>query len=201
MITPLDFTAFYALLERLPPIGRTDPRLGCIARTQIIGSLLHAQGLEVGRAWALPVYENDNFIAPIYDARQQPVRLIDPETRKSQIIRWRYHCATVLLGLPGEPIIDFPIFNGPVLKETWQNIYTTAQRHTPHNQTPTEIRFVMHSFADIPQRQVFLYNPQAEKQNKILPPRHLAKLATFPAIPPGILDIPFERNKGDYKSG
>lgn len=196
-----DERQFFNILERLPPLVQTDPRLGCISRTQIIGSLLHEHGIAVGRAWILPVYEANSFIAPLFDSGGQPVKLNDPETNTQQIIKWRFHCATVLLDLPEQPIIDFPLFGAPVRLATWQNLFNTTQsRHTPKGQELSELRVVTHAFSDIPQRQVLRYNPQAQKQNKILPPRHLAKLVTFPLYPKSLPLLTFERHKGDCKA-
>lgn len=196
-----DCQAFFRLLENLPALVATDPRQGCIVRTQIIGSLLHDMGQAVGRAWILPVYENESFLAPLHDSKGQLIKLQENGQGAPQTIKWRFHCATVLLDQPEQPVIDFPLFNSPVRLATWENLFVKTQdRHTPKGQEPCGLRVVSHVFADIPQRQVLRYNPQADKQNKLLPLAHLAKRLTLSPHPRAPVDIRFVRQKGDYKA-
>ncbi len=196
-----DTKAFFALLENIPALTETDPRQGCIVRTQIIGSLLHDMGQAVGRAWILPVYEAESFLAPLTDTKGQLVKVNDPDSGGKQSIKWRFHCATVLFDLPEQPIIDFPLFNAPVRLDTWQDLFEkTQERFTPKGQTGCDLRVETHRFADIPQRQVLRYNPQADKQNKLLPLHKLARTLTLTPHRRAAEPILFERQKGDYKS-
>lgn len=196
-----DTSAFFKLLDNLPALVETDPRQGCIVRTQIIGSLLHDMGQAVGRAWILPVYETESFLAPLYDTKGQLVKLQDADLGAPQTIKWRFHCATVLLDQPEQPVIDFPLFNSPVRLNSWEQLFVkTQERHTPKGQEFCGLRVVSHVFADIPQRQVLRYNPQAEKQNKLLPLPQLAKKLTLAPHQRAETAISFVRHKGDYKA-
>ena len=193
-----DFSALFATIATFPPLAQTDPRQGCIARTQIIGSLLHAGGCPVGRAWILPVYETDSFIAPLCDAKGQPIRLRDPETGVSQLIRWRFHCATLIMDETTPMIADFPLFETPVPLPRWQSLFeATQERHTSKGAAPCALRFVNHEFAHIPQRQVLLYNPQAEKQNKLLPLHRLVSQFLTKPLPRVDEPVIFTRHKGE----
>ncbi|MBP7252255.1 MAG: hypothetical protein KBA75_02070 [Alphaproteobacteria bacterium] len=195
-----DTQAFFKLLDSLPALVETDPRQGCIVRTQIIGSLLHDLGQAVGRAWILPVYETESFLAPLYDTKGQLVKLTDSETGTPQTIKWRFHCATVLLDQPEQPVIDFPLFSSPVSLAIWEQLFVkTQERHAPKGQEACGLRVVSHVFADIPQRQVLRYNPQAEKQNKLLSLPQLAKRLTLTPHQRAAEAINFVRHKGDYK--
>lgn len=194
----VDLVSFFAQLDQLPLVSRTDLRQGCIARTQIIASLLHAQGFTVGRSWVLPLYESESFYTPLYDDKGVPVRCTDPDSGRLQLVKWRYHCATWLPDIPGQPVVDFPLCAGPVSLERWQRLFTAAQeKAAPRSTAPTELRFATHAFSDIPQRQVLRYHPRSEKHNRLLTPHQLAKLATFPPIP--VLDPFFihVRHSGD----
>ncbi len=197
-----DSPALFKLLDSLPTLVETDPRQGCIVRTQIIGSLLHDLGQAVGRAWILPVYETESFLAPLYDSKGQLVKLPENDQGAPQTIKWRFHCATILLDQPEQPVIDFPLFSSPVRLKIWEQIFVkTQERHAPKGLEPCGLRVVSHVFADIPQRQVLRYNPQAEKQNKLLSLPQLAKRLTLTPHQRATGAINFVRHKGDYKSG
>lgn len=195
-----DTKAFFKLLDSLPALVETDPRQGCIVRTQIIGSLLHDLGQAVGRAWILPVYETESFLAPLFDGKGQLVKLQETTTTPPQTIKWRFHCATILLDQPEQPVIDFPLFSSPVTLKSWEQLFVkTQERHTPKGLEPCGLRVVSHVFAEIPQRQVLRYNPQADKQNKLLSLPQLAKKLTLTPHQRAETEISFVRHKGDYQ--
>ncbi len=197
-----DFKSFFATLSGLPQLTRTDPRKFCISRTQFIGSLLHDHGIKVGRAWIMPIYESDNFYVPFYDQKGKVLQTMDVENGRVIPFKWRYHCSTILPDLPHQPVIDFPLFNGPIALQYWFDIFVAAQqRCTPKEFVPCELRVVTHPFADIPQRQVLRYNPQAEKQNKLLPLHKIAKLATLPPYFPRFEPVPFTPLPGKMPPG
>mgnify|MGYP003393060147 CR=1 FL=1 len=192
----IDLQKLFNQFDKLPQLSRTDPRAGCIARTQIIGSVLHDMGLKVGRAWILPVFENTSFFAPFYGQNGLPVRASAPQ--HGNFVRWRYHCAACLLDLPGQPVLDFPLFAGAVRAESWHRVYQRAQRDC---KAPPgiELRLAIHDFVEIPRRQVLRYNARAQKQSSFIAARRLAQMATF--APAGSHDIMlhFRRHLGDVR--
>ncbi len=194
-----DSIKFFDTLAALPQLSRTEAHQGCVGRTQIVGSLLHNLSHRVRRVWVLPVYESLNFFAPLYDARGRLVRaLAAGPDRKSRFIRWRYHCASCLADLPGQPVIDFPLFGGPVRLNAWKEIFTSAQKARMAG-SGNELRFVIHDFQHIPERQVLRHNPFVLTQSNFLPERRLAHLVNFGHVPAPQTDINFVPHPGDSR--
>ena len=192
----IDLQKFFGILDKLPQLARGDPRQGCVGRTQITGSMLHNLGLKVSRIWVLPVYESVNFFAPLYDPKGLPLRVAAAEAHKGRHVRWRYHCASCLVDLPGKPVIDFPLFDGPVRLTAWQNVFRRAQRDCAAA-PDVELRFVSHDFQYIPERQVLRHNSYALKQSAFLPERRLAQIASFAYVPAPEKTLPYKRHPGD----
>ncbi|MEJ0063775.1 MAG: protein-glutamine glutaminase family protein [Alphaproteobacteria bacterium] len=168
----------YGLLEKVPQLVSTDPRMGCIARAQIVGSLLHQRGLRVGRAWILPMFERVNFYAPLYDMKGKPLK---DAAHKSRAARWRYHCSACLLDFPGDWVVDFPLFAAPIRASAWHEAFIETQSRYARGQG-IELRLAVLPFHELPPRQVLRDNPKAQKQNRFLTVERLAKLVSFSPI-------------------
>lgn len=192
----IDLLQLFGIMAKLPHLTRVDPRQGCVGRAQIIGSILHNMGLRVCRVWVLPVYESISFFAPLYDTHDQPLRVAVEDAHKGRYVRWRYHCASCLPDLPGQPIIDFPLFDGAVRYKAWQSVFNAAQRDC-HAPPEVELRFVMHDFQHIPERQVLRHNSYALAQSDFIPERRLAQIAGFGYVPYPKQNLAFKAHQGD----
>lgn len=198
----VDLQGLFLRLEKVPQLYQADPRSGCIARTQIVGSILHDMGLKVGRAWMLPVFEETSFFAPFYNRKGSPLRVINaphlPHERHGRMVKWRYHCAVCLIDLPGQPIVDFPLFKGAVRAKSWHKTFLRAQRDCRAS-PEVEIRLSVHSFQDIPHRHVLRHNINAEKLSQFIPIRRLAQIAAFVKPPRPDHPLDFRRHQGDIR--
>lgn len=193
----VNLSKLYGILGKLPQLARNDPRQGCVGRTQISGSILHNLGLKVRRVWVLPVFENISFFAPLYDDKGMLVRApAAGAAQKGRFIRWRYHCASCLVDLPGQPVIDVPLFDGPVRLKAWQKIFTRAQNDWTAG-PGGELRFVIHDFQHIPERQVLRHNSYALKQSAFLSERRLAQITAFGYVPAPKAPLAFTPHHGD----